>query len=252
MGVEISEGRATRRVLAGEVILCGGAINSPQLLQLSGVGEPEELRRVGVRPIHDLAGVGENLQDHLEVYIQYASKLPVSAAPALKLRNRPKVGLEWLLFKRGPGATNHFEAGGFIRSNADVVYPNLMFHFLPLAIRWDRTTPGGHAYQGHISSGYTEARGTVKITSTNPRAHPELRFNYLETDQERREWIEGVRWRAQDPQPASVRSFQWRGAIARAESGDGRRSARLGGSERRERNAPVLHVQDGGRRGRGS
>jgi len=178
---------------AGEVILCGGAINSPQLLQLSGVGNAAELEALGIGVVHDLPGVGENLQDHLEVYVQCSSKLPVTVAPAYKWRNRPLVGLKWLLFKSGPGATNHFEAGGFIRSNDDVAYPNVMFHFLPIAVRYDGTAPQGHGYQLHVGPMYSDARGSVKITSTDPRAHPALRFNYLSTEQDRREWIECVR-----------------------------------------------------------
>ena len=114
VGVEFREGRGpAKRAMAGEVILCGGSINSPQLLQLSGIGNGAELKALGVDVVADLAGVGENLQDHLEVYIQYACKQPVSVAPALLWRNRPWVGLNWLLFRSGPGATNHFEGGGF-------------------------------------------------------------------------------------------------------------------------------------------
>ncbi len=180
-------------IRAGEVILCGGAINSPQLLQLSGVGNASELEALGVNVVNDLPGVGENLQDHLEVYVQCASKLPVTVAPAYKWRNRPLVGLKWLLFKSGPGATNHFEAGGFIRSNDEVAYPNVMFHFLPIAVRYDGTAPQGHGYQLHVGPMYSDARGSVKITSIDPRVHPALRFNYLSTDQDRREWVECVR-----------------------------------------------------------
>jgi choline dehydrogenase len=180
-------------IRAREVILCGGAINSPQLLQLSGIGKASELEALGVGVVNDLPGVGENLQDHLEVYVQCASKLPVTVAPAYKWRNRPLVGLKWLLFKSGPGATNHFEAGGFIRSNDDVGYPNVMFHFLPIAVRYDGTAPQGHGYQLHVGPMYSDARGSVKITSTDPRVHPALRFNYLSTDQDRREWVECVR-----------------------------------------------------------
>jgi choline dehydrogenase len=180
-------------ISAGEVILCGGAINSPQLLQLSGVGNAGELAALGVPVVADLPGVGENLQDHLEVYVQCASKLPVTVAPAYKWRNRPLVGLKWLLFKSGPGATNHFEAGGFIRSNDEVAYPNVMFHFLPIAVRYDGTAPQGHGYQLHVGPMYSDARGSVRITSTDPRVHPALRFNYLSTDQDRREWVECVR-----------------------------------------------------------
>jgi choline dehydrogenase len=189
IGVQV-KGQTVR---ASEVILCGGAINSPQLLQLSGIGNASELAELGIAGVADLPGVGENLQDHLEVYVQCASKLPVTVAPAYKWRNRPLVGLKWLLFKSGPGATNHFEAGGFIRSNDEVSYPNVMFHFLPIAVRYDGTAPQGHGYQLHVGPMYSDARGSVKITSTDPRVHPALRFNYLSTDQDRREWVECVR-----------------------------------------------------------
>jgi choline dehydrogenase len=181
-------------VRANEVILCGGAINSPQLMQLSGVGSAHELEELGIGVVHDLPGVGENLQDHLEVYVQYSCTQPVSVQPALKKWKRPFIGAQWLFFRSGPGATNHFEAGGFVRSNGDVAYPNLMFHFLPVAIRYDGTSPAGdHGYQVHVGPMYSDARGSVKITSTDPRVHPALRFNYLSTDQDRREWLEAVR-----------------------------------------------------------
>jgi choline dehydrogenase len=181
-------------VHANEVILCGGAINSPQLLQLSGIGTPEELEALGIDVVHDLPGVGENLQDHLEVYVQYACTRPVSVQPALKKWKRPFIGAQWLFLRSGPGATNHFEAGGFVRSNDHVEYPNLMFHFLPLAIRYDGTAPsGGHGYQVHVGPMYSDARGSVKIRSADPRVHPALRFNYLSTEQDRREWVEAVR-----------------------------------------------------------
>jgi choline dehydrogenase len=192
VGVEAIERGRRQRFEAGEVILCGGAINSPQLLQLSGVGKAAELKALGIGVVEDLPAVGKNLQDHLEVYVQYASKLPVSVAPALKWRNRPAVGLRWLLFRSGPGASNHFEAGGFVRSNEDVAYPNLMFHFLPVAIRYDGSAPQGHGYQVHVGPMYSDARGSVKIVSADPRRHPALRFNYLSTVQDRREWIEAI------------------------------------------------------------
>ncbi len=192
VGVDVVHNRRTEQIDAGEVLLCGGAINSPQLLQLSGVGNASELRALGVDVVADVPAVGENLQDHLEVYIQYSSRQPVSVAPALKMRNRPKVGAAWLLGRRGPGATNHFEGGGFIRSNEDVAYPNLMYHFLPVAIRYDGTAPQGHGYQVHVGPMYSDARGTIKITSADPRKHPAIRFNYLSTDTDRREWIEAV------------------------------------------------------------
>jgi len=189
-----NRGGQARRALAGETILCGGAINSPQLLQVSGVGNAAELRGLGVEVVHELPGVGENLQDHLEAYVQHACKLPVSVAPGLNWRNRPWIGLEWLLFKKGLAATNHFEAGGFARSNDEVGYPNLMFHFLPVAVRYDGSSPAGdHGYQVHVGPMYSDARGSVKITSPDPRVHPALRFNYLSTDQDRREWVEAIR-----------------------------------------------------------
>jgi choline dehydrogenase len=195
VGVEYRHGNGPlRRVYAGDVVLCGGAINSPQLLQLSGVGNAGELRALGVDVVHDLPGVGENLQDHLEVYIQYACKQPVSIAPGMKWWNKPKIGAEWLFLRKGLGATNHFEAGGFVRSNEDVDYPNLMFHFLPIAVRYDGSMPAGdHGYQVHIGPMYSDARGSLKIKSVDPRVHPALRFNYLSTAQDRREWVESVR-----------------------------------------------------------
>jgi choline dehydrogenase len=114
-------------------------------------------------------------------------------APFLKWRYRPWIGFQWLFFRRGPGATNHFEGGGFARSNNDVAYPNLMFHFLPVAVRYDGSAPAGdHGYQVHVGPMYSDARGSVKIVSTDPRAHPALRFNYLSTEQDRREWVEAI------------------------------------------------------------
>jgi choline dehydrogenase len=147
-----------------------------------------------VELVADLKGVGANLQDHLEVYIQYGSKLPVSMQPYLKFRYRPVIGAQWLFLRKGPGATNHFEGGGFIRSNDEVKYPNTMFHFLPIAIRYDGSAPaGGHGYQVHVGPMYSDARGTVRIKSVDPRVKPALRFNYLSTEQDRREWVEIVR-----------------------------------------------------------
>jgi choline dehydrogenase len=195
VGVEYERGgRLERYVRTGEVICCGGAINTPQLLQLSGIGDAGELERLGIHPTVDLPGVGQNLQDHLEVYIQYASKQPVSISPGLRWRNRPRIGAEWLFLRKGLGATNHFEGGGFVRGNEKVAYPNLMFHFLPIAIRYDGSQPAAeHGYQVHIGPMYSDVRGTVKITSTDPRTHPALRFNYLSTDNDRQEWVEAVR-----------------------------------------------------------
>ncbi len=197
-GVEYHRNGKNHTVRAGEVILCGGAINSPQLLQLSGVGNAEELGKLGIKSVVDLPGVGANLQDHLEVYIQYACKVPVSMQPNLALWRYPLIGLRWMLQRKGPASTNHFEGGGFVRSNEDVQYPNLMFHFLPIAVRYDGTVTDevkatGHGYQVHVGPMYSDARGTLKIKSTDPREHPALLFNYLSTDQDRQEWIESVR-----------------------------------------------------------
>ncbi|NJC72644.1 choline dehydrogenase [Planosporangium thailandense] len=195
VGVEYTKGKgAPRRVYAGDVILCGGAINTPQILQLSGVGNADELRALGIDPVHHLPGVGENLQDHLEVYVQYACTQPVSMQPYLAKWRAPWIGAQWLFARTGPAATNHFEAGGFVRSNNEVAYPNLMFHFLPIAIRYDGSSPaGGHGFQVHVGPMYSDARGTVKIKSRDPRVHPALRFNYLSTEQDRREWVEAIR-----------------------------------------------------------
>lgn len=195
VGVEIVQGRGrVQKLYAGETICCGGAINSPQLLQLSGIGNPAELEALDINVVHELPGVGENLQDHLEVYVQHSCKQPISMNPAMLWYNAPWIGFQWLFLRRGPGATNHFEAGGFVRSNDTVAYPNLMFHFLPLAVRYDGSVPvSGHGYQVHVGPMYSDARGSVKLKSADPRHHPALRFNYLSTSQDRREWVEAIR-----------------------------------------------------------
>ncbi|MEI8056399.1 MAG: choline dehydrogenase [Actinomycetes bacterium] len=194
-GVEVMrKGGGVERIDAGEVILCGGAFNSPQVLQLSGIGDADHLRGLGIEPTHHLPGVGENLQDHLEVYIQHSSKLPVSLNPQLKMWRRPIVGAQWLFLRSGPGATNQFEGGGFIRGNDAVDYPNLMYHFLPIAVRYDGTSPaGGHGYQVHVGPMYADARGHVRIKNADPSSKPAIQFNYLGTEQDRREWVEAIR-----------------------------------------------------------
>jgi choline dehydrogenase len=199
IGVEVARGRGGRggseRIDVGEVILAGGAINSPHLLLLAGIGPADELRGLGIPILADRPGVGRHLQDHLEVYVQHQSLKPVSMQPsATQLWRRPFIGAQWLFLRSGPGATNHFEGGGFARSNDDVDYPNLMFHFLPLAIRYDGSAGAkGHGYQVHVGPMYSDARGTLTLKSTDPRRHPALRFNYLSTDQDRREWVEAIR-----------------------------------------------------------
>ena len=188
-------GGGTERIEAGEIILAGGAINTPQSLLLSGVGPAADLAALGIPVVADLPGVGAHLQDHLEVYIQYRSLQPVSMQPSATQKwRRPFIGAQWLFLRGGPGATNHFEGGGFARSNEEVAYPNLMFHFLPLAIRYDGSAgAAGHGYQVHVGPMYSDARGSVSLKTTDPHHHPALRFNYLSTEQDRREWVEAVR-----------------------------------------------------------
>ena len=199
VGVEYRRGRGPlQRAYAGEVVLAGGAINTPQLLQLSGVGDAGHLRPLGIDVVADLPGVGANLQDHLEVYVQHSCSQPVSIAPGLAPWRAPFIAAQWLFLRSGLGATNHFEAGGFARSNADVDYPNVMFHFLPVAVRYDGSRPRaelptGHGYQVHVGPMYSDARGTLKIRSRDPREKPAMLFNYLSTDQDRREWVECLR-----------------------------------------------------------
>ena len=194
VGVETRRGSSTQTHLGGEVICCGGAIGSPQLLQLSGVGPAAELEPLGIKPVLHLPGVGENLRDHLEVYVQYACKQPVSLFPSLKWWRKPGIGYRWLFHREGTGASNHFEAGGFIRSNDEVAYPNVQYHFLPIAIRYDGSAPAaGHGYQAHVGPVLSDAMGSVKICSADPRVYPKILFNYLSTAKDRREWVEAIR-----------------------------------------------------------
>lgn len=187
-------GKKKDQVSAGEVILCGGAFNSPQLLQLTGIGDPERLAKAGVETLVDLPGVGSNMQDHLEVYLQYESKEPVSIQPWLNYGLAPLIGAQWLFGKTGVGTSNHFEAGGFLRTNEEVAWPNEMFHFLPIAVRYDgQKSQAKHGYQVHIGPMFSDVRGTLDIKSTDPYQHPALRFNYLSTENDRKEWVECVR-----------------------------------------------------------
>lgn len=193
IGISYKHRGKSKKVFAGEVVLCSGAFGSPQILQVSGVGPKKLLESLDIPVVQDLPGVGQNLQDHLEVYVQYKSLKPVSLNPSLKWWKKPSIGLQWLLFKTGPAATNHFEAGGFIRSNSKELYPNLMFHFLPLAVRYDGTIPGvSHGYQVHVGPMLSNARGSLNIKSKDLRQHPSIRFNYLSTKQDRSEWVEAI------------------------------------------------------------
>ena len=177
-----------------EVILCGGAINSPQLLQLSGVGNPDHLKALGIEVKSALKGVGENLQDHLETYVQYACKEPITLYSAMNPLVKLKIGLEWMLFGTGLGATNHFESGGFIRSEAGVKHPDLQYHFLPMAVRYDGKAPAtGHGFQAHVGPMRPTSRGHVKLRTVNPLDAPEIIFNYMSTAQDRKEMRAAIR-----------------------------------------------------------
>ena len=163
-----------------EVILSGGAINSPQLLKLSGVGPAAELRSLGIEVIADRPGVGENLQDHLEFYFQVASKQPITLYGHTGLVARGLVGLQWLMRGRGLGASNHFEAGGFIRSRAGVRYPDIQFHFLPMAVAYDGSVLAKeHGFQAHVGPMRSKSRGWVRLRSSDPATSPLIQFNYM-------------------------------------------------------------------------
>jgi choline dehydrogenase len=197
--VLIEHGRATGVVWRGhggemhafamrEVILAGGAINSPQLLMLSGVGPADHLRAVGVPVIHDLPGVGQNLQDHLELYVQHACTRPVSLMRAMRPHNMVLVGLRWFLFHDGPGASSHLETGAFIRSRAGVRHPDIQYHFLPALISdHGRTAADFHAFQAHVGPMRPDSRGEVRLRSAEPADHPLIQPNLLATERDRAE-----------------------------------------------------------------
>lgn len=190
-GIRYSVKGQAKQAQAGEVIVSAGAINSPQLLELSGIGNPEVLEAAGIEVKHALMGVGENLQDHLEVYVQHACTQPVSLYSTLKPWRQALIGIEWYLKQTGVGASNQFEAGGFIRSNETVKYPNVQYHFLPIAIKYDGTAPKDtHGYQLHTGPMNSDSRGFVHVRTSNPKDAPKIQFNYLSTEQDRREWVE--------------------------------------------------------------
>ncbi|QRX84782.1 choline dehydrogenase [Glaciimonas sp. PAMC28666] len=177
-----------------EVLLCSGAIGSPQILQRSGVGPAPLLRQHNIPVVLDLPGVGANLQDHLEVYQQYECQQPVSLAPALKLHNQPAIGAEWLFMGTGTGASNQFEAGGFIRSDERFTWPNIQYHFLPVAINYNGSNPiKVHSFQAHMGSMRSLSRGRVHLKSKDPREHPSILFNYMADAQDWQEFRAGIR-----------------------------------------------------------
>jgi choline dehydrogenase len=180
-GVEYAKGGRSQLARVGtELIISGGPINSPQLLKLSGVGPAAELREHGIAVIRDLPGVGENLQDHLEFYFQVASKEPITLYSSLNLWSRMLIGARWLLRKDGLGATNHFETCGFIRSRAGVPYPDIQYHFLPMAVAYDGSSLAKeHGFQAHVGPMRSKSRGWVRLASANPLDKPRILFNYL-------------------------------------------------------------------------
>ena len=186
--VEITQGRATGVRLVGgqiitartEVVLSAGSINSPKILMLSGIGPAKHLAEHGIPVIADRAGVGANLQDHLEIYVQFAATKPVSLAPYWSLWGKALVGAQWLLTRKGLGASNNFEACGFIRSHAGIAYPDIQYHFLPIAVRYDgKTAANGHGFQAHVGPMRSKSRGAVTLRSADPKDAPRIQFNYM-------------------------------------------------------------------------
>jgi choline dehydrogenase len=172
-----------------DVIIAASSINSPKLLQLSGIGAPETLKSAGIDVVQALPGVGENLQDHLEIYFQLMSKEPVTLYSKLNWFSKGMIGLEWMLFGTGLGATNHFESCGFIRSRAGIEYPDIQFHFLPAAMRYDgKAAFNNHGFQVHVGPMRSKSRGFVRIRSKDPRESPRILFNYLSHPDDLVEW----------------------------------------------------------------
>ena len=194
-GVEFLHKGETKRAYAKrEVILSGGAIASPQILQRSGVGPLDILEEFNIPVVHELPGVGQNLQDHLEMYIQYECKEPISLYPALKFWNQPMIGAEWLFKGTGIGASNHFEAGGFIRTSDEFDWPNLQYHFLPIAINYNGTNPiKTHGFQFHVGSMRSESRGRIRLKSLDPNDHPSILFNYMAHERDWKEFRDAIR-----------------------------------------------------------
>ncbi|APV36070.1 MULTISPECIES: choline dehydrogenase [Acinetobacter] len=198
IGVEYIQGankNDLKKVLANkEVLLCAGAIASPQILQRSGVGQSTFLKSMDIDVVHDLPGVGENLQDHLEMYLQYKCKQPVSLYPALQWYNQPAIGAEWLFLGKGIGASNQFEAGGFIRSSDEFEWPNIQYHFLPVAINYNGSNAvKEHGFQAHVGSMRSPSRGHIKLKSKDPFEHPSILFNYMSTEQDWQEFRAAIR-----------------------------------------------------------
>ena len=187
-------GQAHVAYASREVILSGGPINSPQLLMLSGIGPAAELRRHGIEIVADRPGVGANLQDHLEFYFQVACKRPVSLYPYMNWFAKGLIGAQWLLTRKGLGATNHFESCGFIRSRAGIKYPDIQYHFFPLAVRYDgKSMVEGHGFQAHVSPMRSKSRGSITLRSEDAKDKPVIRFNYMSHPDDWAEMRAGVR-----------------------------------------------------------
>lgn len=196
-GVRFYQGNSKQAVQVKarkEVLLCAGAIASPQILQRSGVGPEDVLAQFNIPTVHVLPGVGENLQDHLEMYLQYECTQPVSLYPALKWYNQPSIGVEWLFNGTGVGASNQFEAGGFIRTSKKFAWPNIQFHFLPVAINYNGSNAVNvHGFQAHVGSMRSPSRGRVRLKSTDPYQHPSILFNYMSCEQDWEEFRAAIR-----------------------------------------------------------
>ena len=174
-GDKIIEARARH-----DVIIAASSINSPKLLQFSGIGPAQVLKAAGIPLVHDLQGVGENLHDHLEVYFQVKCKLPITLNGKLDYLSKGMIGAEWVLLKTGLGSTNHFESCGFIRSDKGIAYPDIQYHFLPAAVRYDgKIAFKGHGFQVHVGPMRTKSRGHVRVTSSAPEVSPQILFNYM-------------------------------------------------------------------------
>ncbi len=189
-GVVYTVGSAQRLANArAEVILCAGSIGSPALLQRSGIGPADVLRKAGVEVVHDLPGVGENLQDHLEVYFQYRCRQPITLNAKLDWFSKFLIGARWILSRTGLGSTNHFESCAFIRSRAGIQWPDIQFHFLPAAMRYDGLAAfDGHGFQVHVGPNKPTSRGSVKIMDSASTTSPDIHFNYLSTEKDRDDW----------------------------------------------------------------
>ncbi len=196
VGVDYTHNGQRQTARAGrEVILSAGSILSPVVLKRSGIGPASELKAAGIAPLHDLPGVGENLMDHLEVYVQQACTQPITLYSAQSLPAKAMIGLRWLLSRGGLGASNHFEAGAHIRSRAGISYPDIQMHFLPIAISYDgNTLAEGHGFQVHVGTKRSKSRGWVRLDPDNPGGPPKVRFNYMGHQDDWREMRAAIRF----------------------------------------------------------